>query len=199
MKFVTYLDILLEKKKFMLKKKFYTLCYHFSIDKKLINKLWKEIQINYSDNTRHYHTFEHLKHIYEEFESLKINKSIEFAIFYHDIIYDVRKKTNEEKSALFAKKRLKQLHVPLKIIIEVIKLIEETNKYQTDSIEYSLFLDADLAILGSDEIAYEIYLQQIRKEFSIYDEKTYNKGRKSLLKKFLEKEKIYHTLHFSEK
>jgi predicted metal-dependent HD superfamily phosphohydrolase len=48
----------------------------------------------------------HLENIYEEFQPLTLNPIIEFSIFYHDIIYDVKNKNNEEESAFLAKKGL---------------------------------------------------------------------------------------------
>jgi len=90
----------------MLSNKFRTLCQKFSKDTALISSLWEEIRISHSQPIRYYHTLKHLEHIYKEFQSFKLTPLLEFAIFYHDIIYDVKRDDNEAQSALLAKKRL---------------------------------------------------------------------------------------------
>jgi len=86
----------------MLKTKFKTLCQNFSKDEKLINTLWKEIKIAYSQPNRHYHTLKHLEQFY--IELVLIDTVTAFAIFYHDIVYDASRNDNEEKSATLSNK-----------------------------------------------------------------------------------------------
>ena len=100
----------------MLKTKFTALCQNFSKDKALISSLWQEIQLVYSKPTRHYHTLKHLEEIYKELQSFNLTPLLEFAIFYHDIVYDVKRDDNEEQSALLAKKRLEELSVPSRFL-----------------------------------------------------------------------------------
>ena len=134
----------------MLKTKFITLCQNFSKDTALISLLWQEIQLAYSEATRLYHTLKHLENIYKELQSFKLTPLLEFAIFYHDIVYDVKRDDNEEQSAFLAKKRLEQLNAPITLIKEVFQLIIETKTHKASSEVNALFLDADLSILGSD-------------------------------------------------
>jgi predicted metal-dependent HD superfamily phosphohydrolase len=46
--------------------------------------------------------------------------------------------------------------------------------------------------LGSEPTRYQLYTQQIRKEYSIYPDFVYKSGRKKAMFSFLEREKIYH-------
>ena len=183
----------------MLKHKFRTLCLNFSKDEKLINKLWLEIFHEHCKVTRHYHTLTHLEHIYKELEALEVTPFLAFATFYHDIVYDASQNDNEEKSAFLAQKRLAELNVPKELNKKVFQLIIETKTHQASTKENSLFLDADLAILGATEATYTNYTQQVRKEYAIYDDATYFKGRKKVLKMFLEKDRIYESKHFYDK
>ena len=122
---------------------------------------------------------------------------IGFTIFYHDIIYDVKQNNNEAQSAILAKKRLLELNVPQKIITQVVELILLTKTHNETTNElYKLFLDADLAILGTDKKSYELYSQAIRKEYSSYDTKTYNQGRIKMLQSFINRPKIFQTDFF---
>jgi len=183
----------------MLKNKFRTLCLNYTKDEKLISKLWLEIFHEHSKVTRHYHTLTHLEHIYQELEALEVTPLLAFAVFYHDIIYYASHNDNEEQSAFLAQKRLTVLNVPKELNKKVFQLIIETKTHQASSEENSLFLDADLTILGSATEAYEKYTQQVRKEYAIYDDPTYFRGRKQVLKMFLEKDRIYKSKHFHNK
>lgn len=183
----------------MLENKFKILCGHFSKDKILINNLWQEVKSAHTQSKRYYHTLQHLQHIYKELENIKLTSHFEFAIFYHDIIYDVKRNDNEAQSALLAKKRLTELKVDDMLQEKVFKLILETASHEASSEENSLFLDADLAILGSSPKIYRQYLQNVRKEYALYSDRTYVSGRKKVLKSFLQKERIYRSNYFHEK
>ena len=181
----------------MLKNKFQILCQNFTTNKELILTLWSEIEKAHTTPTRHYHTDKHLKQIYQALPT--INKLSEFAIFYHDIIYNVSRNDNEEQSALLCEKRLKYLGVSTELRNQVTQLIRETKTHEASSITNALFLDADLAILGSTWDIYQIYLQNVRKEYEIYNDNVYNVGRKKVLKQFLGKERIYMSEYFYER
>ncbi|MBU1667954.1 hypothetical protein KKC13_06005 [bacterium] len=181
----------------MLKNKFYRLAHHFSTNEKLINSLWREIHTEYTEPHRHYHTLKHLEHIYKELEGLALNPLIEFAIFYHDIVYNVEKNNNEEESALLACKRLNTLGVKEGFRNDVSQLILLSKRHEPTAVEnYKLFLDADIGILGASPSDYERYIQNIRKEYCIYAESTYNNGRKKVLSHFLEKPRLYQSDYF---
>ena len=63
----------------------------------------------------------------------------------------------------------------------------------------TLFLDADLSILGSSQERYKEYTQNVRKEYAFYDDTTYFSGRKKVLERFLDKERIYESRYFYDK
>lgn len=81
--------------------------------------------------------------------------AVEFALFYHDIIYKVTRKDNEERSAIFAVERLKQLQEAGKsdlrlnnISTRCEKMILTTKTHTiSDDNDTNLFTDADLSIL----------------------------------------------------
>ena len=183
--------IFLLKRDHMLENKFYTLCQNFTIDNKQIEILWNEIFISYSNKSRYYHTFAHLEAIYNQLKPFQLTPTTEFSIFYHDVVYDIQERDNEEKSALLATQRLKELGVASEVRKKVSKLIIETKKQEGSSFDNALFLDADISILGSKLEVYKIYMQNIRKEYSIYSDKEYREGRKEVLKRFLKKERLY--------
>jgi len=180
----------------MLENKFYILCQNFTINSKLIENLWKEIELSYSNKNRFYHTLLHLENIYIELKPFALDSTIEFSIFYHDMVYDIQKGDNEEKSAVVALKHLTELGLTKRGIRQVYQLIIETKNHQASSLENAFFLDADLSILGKKLEVYKKYSEDIRQEYSIYSDKAYKKGRKNVLKKFLTKDRIYISDYF---
>ena len=56
-------------------------------------------------------------------------------------------------------------------------------------------MDADLSILGSEQLKYNAYAQAIRQEYSWVSDAEYRIERKRVLKRFLQKDRIY----FSDK
>ena len=194
--FLAYLAIFLTKRVPMLKNKFHTLCQNFTTNNKQVEALWSEISISYSNKGRYYHSLAHLRNIYNELKPFKLTPAVEFSIFYHDIVYNTKERDNEEKSAILAINQLHKLSIPNYLSDDIYQLIIETKKHQTNSSENALFLDADISILGTTQKNYIKYIQNIRKEYAIYSDEKYNKGRKSILKRFLEKDKIYISNYF---
>jgi len=180
----------------VIKNKFQTLCQNFTSDQKIIGSLWQEIEQRHRESTRQYHTLRHLEHIYSVLP--KLDHVTEFTIFYHDIVYDASRNDNEEKSALLCKKQLTLLGLNPKLILEVCQLILETKSHEASSKRNALFLDADLVILGSNVEIYNEYIQNVRKEYAIYNDDIYKEGRQKVLKHFLEKERIYVSDYFYE-
>lgn len=183
---------------------FFSLFGKFASDTNYIEKRWNEIELNYTDSKRHYHTLTHLQNLYDELKDISIfeenNVAILFALYYHDVIYKVSKNDNEEKSAEKAVQVMTELKVPNHIIILANEIILATKKHTTnvnDVVNY--FLDADLSILGKPWKDYEPYTRHIRNEYTIYPNFLYNKGRKQVLNHFLAMKEIYKTEIFQHK
>ncbi|OQY01308.1 MAG: hypothetical protein B6I20_07830 [Bacteroidetes bacterium 4572_117] len=171
----------------------------------IMQMFWLELKEKYSSKSRHYHNLSHiaeLLHFFFEFEHLLVKKDIVlFAIFYHDIVYDVKKKNNEEKSAELAKLRMKELNIQANDANLCYNYIVATKSHETMFADPDLayFLDFDLAILGKDWIGYSEYTEKVRKEYSIYPNVLYKKGRKKALNNILENDRIYKTEDFFRK
>lgn len=187
-----------------LKKEWYSLVFKYSQDDSLINKLWKELENKYEQKSRYYHNFKHIHNMLVQmktFEQEITNKdSLRFAIWYHDIIYKSTKKDNEEKSANFAKKRLKLIGFEEKELKIVQNLIISTKSHELilkDNNDNAILLDLDLSILGTDWKTYKLYIQNIRKEYAIYPNFLYKKGRKKVLQHFLERDSLFFTKKYN--
>lgn len=183
---------------------FFEACHHYSSDGPLVSSLWEEIEKKYAESSRHYHNLVHLNNLAKELvpvrEQFSSWDTAVFSIVYHDVVYNVLKQNNEEKSADHAEKKLTSIAVP---VIEVRKcraMILATKGHQaSDDHEVNLFTDADLSILGAPDEAYETYFKQIRKEYGIYPGLVYWPGRKKVLQHFLTMPRIFKTDYFFEK
>ena len=183
-----------------LHKQWISLTSNFTEDNALIETYWLELKKHYTLPSRHYHNFSHISQMLAQAETIKhalenLN-AFKFAIWYHDIIYKATKKNNEEKSANFAKKRLKSFDFDDIFIKNVEKLIISTKKHEVlnlANLDNAYLLDIDLSILGSDWEVYKVYIKNIRKEYKIYPSFVYNPGRKKVLQHFLERETLYFT------
>lgn len=187
-----------------LKDLFFQRCSHFNVDEILVEGFWYEIEKRYSQKNRHYHNLTHLENMFSELKSVE-NKilhldAISFSVFYHDIIYDATSKSNEEKSAEFAKDRLERAGLHANQINEISKQIIATKLHQaSENTDINYLLDADLSILGKDDESYLVYTKQIRKEYSIYPDFLYQPGRKKVLHHFLNLDSIFKTDYFKGK
>lgn len=188
----------------MLKETFITLINNYTTDEWLIQQLWDEIESNYSNKKRHYHTLQHLENLLylliEVKAQIKEWDTILFSLYYHDIIYNALKTTNEEKSAEFAENRMQILLLPQPVIENCVNQILATKKNTaSDDADADFFTDADLSILGQKWEIYSIYYKQVRKEYSLFPDIIYIPGRKKVLEHFLQMERIFKTEHFFNK
>ncbi|MBT1695618.1 hypothetical protein KK083_01940 [Fulvivirgaceae bacterium PWU4] len=188
----------------MIKPLFFEACHHYSADELLVSSLWEEIGKKYTAADRHYHNLVHLDNLAKELlpvrEQFSNWDTVVFSIAYHDVVYNVLKQNNEEKSADHADKKLTSMAVPAVDVQQCRTMILATKSHQvSDDPAVNLFTDADLSILGAPYEVYETYFKQIRKEYGIYPGLVYWPGRKKVLQHFLTMPRIFKTDYFFEK
>ncbi|MDR2060139.1 MAG: metal-dependent hydrolase [Acinetobacter sp.] len=172
--------------------------YHFSEPQKIFNKLIAA----YSEKQRAYHTLQHLYECLVLLDSirpdLKDAYSVEFALWFHDAVYDPQAKDNEMKSAeLFEKYMAQDLSV--EIIEKIKRWIIATQKHEsTNELELQFLLDIDLAILAASPERFEEYEQQIKQEYAWVDPDIYLIKRKQVLAHFYQAEPLYQTEYFQQ-
>lgn len=160
---------------------------------------WQELEQQYVNHGRHYHTLTHIDKMCELMEQFEPNPppELRFAVFFHDAIYDTTREDNEEQSALLATKVLSQLGINGAVQSLTSKLILCTKIHQPRPGDLAamsgLFLDLDLLILASTPIEYDAYAAKIHKEYAWVPEAQYKAGRAHILNAFLERPFIYFT------
>jgi len=162
---------------------------------------WDEIVKMYSAPGRFYHCLSHLENmraaLAEAGNIIEDLDTMAFSIFYHDIVYDPSAGDNEEKSAELAAARLRGISVPGSVISLCVSHIISTKCHlAAENNDAALFIDADLAILGSAPGEYLKYSKNVRKEYSMYSEPEYTRGRIKVLKDFLAMARIFKTAFF---
>jgi predicted metal-dependent HD superfamily phosphohydrolase len=176
-----------------------------SNDNELIIKVWQEIENAYSKKVRYYHNLNHISKMLASSNHYKSNindlKTLQLAIFYHDIVYSAKQKDNEEKSAMVAEKTLLNLKYPENLIEKCKQFILATKNHANflNNSDLNYFLDFDLEILSAPWDEYLNYTQQIRKEYKIFPDILYKPGRKKVLEHFLNLDNIYKTKEYHDK
>ncbi|PCJ01125.1 MAG: hypothetical protein COB15_01440 [Flavobacteriales bacterium] len=163
-----------------------------------------ELKLAYNNHKRSYHNLTHIENMLvladKEKQHLIDYDAIRFAIWFHDAVYRVTNSNNEVKSAEMARCTLIEMGVPTETRKITIQLIlassNHTSKEEGSNYDFNFFLDADLWILGQPWNDYTTYAKNIRKEYSIYPNTIYNKGRKKVLNSYLQRSIIYKTNWF---
>ena len=163
---------------------------------------WIVIETAYSSAGRHYHTLQHLCEVCYELENYyqgNIPLSTLLALFYHDIVYNTLRSDNEKQSAECAFKKMNTWNIDPRIAEKARDIILATANHESKDPEAMIFIDADMAILGCNENKYNGYAAQVRKEFGIYPDLLYNRGRRKFIETTLRREVIFLTPAFREK
>jgi predicted metal-dependent HD superfamily phosphohydrolase len=171
----------------------------YDADQGDVEDLYHQLVRLYSDGDRAYHNLSHIRSLLDLSDTFRDRiqnyQALSFAVWFHDAIYDTRKKDNEELSAKFAVKSLGRFKIPVDTLALTCEMIVATREHKNTSgwEDVNFFLDLDLSILGSEEEVYQCYSQAIRKEYWWAPGFLYCEGRKKVLVSFLERESIYLT------
>jgi predicted metal-dependent HD superfamily phosphohydrolase len=158
----------------------------------------------YSEEPRAYHSLAHIEHCLMELaqtrESDVDRDALEFAIWFHDAVYDTHAKDSEERSAALAREVARAAALPASFIDVVVRLILATrHTCSPTGLDEQLMVDIDLAILGQESARFDEYEQQIRVEYSWVPPAVYAEARVEILESFLARPSIYSTGSFQLK
>jgi len=190
-----------------------------------IQQAWSRLLLHYQEAHRYYHDLSHIEGCFTWFDQVQDQLddplAVALAIWFHDIIYDVRRADNELKSAQYAVTALTNFAVSIQLVQKVYELVllsqhpskpsrtikrqpgkflsKATDTARTSLNDQALFLDIDLTILGQNNAIYEHYEKAIRSEYQHVPLWLYIRARKRLLKRFLRQPIIYYSTYFKEK
>ena len=162
-----------------------------------------EIVGRYRETHRRYHGLGHVLRVLTDVADLLAAvpvtdaAAVRLAAWFHDAVYDPRSSTNEEDSALLARRVLAELDVSSARVDESARLILLTADHDTPDPAVdpaaAVLLDADLAVLGSDPATYAAYARGVRAEYAHVDDAGWRSGRAVVLRRFLAAERIFAT------
>ena len=166
--------------------------------------VYDDLNARYAESHRAYHTLDHIQHCLSEFDRARhltrIPNAIEWALWYHDVIYDTKAGDNEENSAALAAEVAggASLH---RLFAQGVTNLILTTKHDAVPVDPNaqLLVDIDLSILGQPEDRFNEYERQIRREYEWVPEASFVSGRSMILEAFLARPMIYSTQFFRDK
>ena len=165
---------------------------------------FETLAMEYSGARRYYHTLRHVRNCLDEYSEVRdlavSPNTLEFALWYHDIVYNTKSENNEARSAALAHQAAIDLGLPGFVrrgAFDLIMLTKHNSK--PDSEDGKIMVDVDLSILGSPVEEFDVYEEGIRKEYSGVKENVFKRERRKILQGFLERDPLYLTNHFREK
>lgn len=165
-------------------------------------EVWQVLERHYSEGHRDYHNLSHIQALLahaENFKHLVRQPAVLLlSIWFHDLVYDSKAHDNELKSAQLAEKWLTKLGIDSAVIQHVQQSILATARHEIPQAkvvarDLPLFLDLDLAILGSPPEFYLHYTQAIRNEYRWVPAPLYRSGRLKVIKRLAERDHLYFT------
>jgi predicted metal-dependent HD superfamily phosphohydrolase len=161
-----------------------------------------EFVTRYTEPQRHYHTLAHIAAMLECLDTRRAEIAdaiaVELAVVFHDWIYQPQGTANEVESVVEFVKFAEELKIEEGLKAKVVRMIEATvvhlveDKVPNEEVgDLKLFLDFDLEVLGREWTEYDAYSRKIRMEYDCFNDLEYNAGRTKVLRKFLERDRLY--------
>ncbi|MGH8129917.1 MAG: HD domain-containing protein [Steroidobacteraceae bacterium] len=172
------------------------------IVKPLVAFRW--LESHYEQSARKYHGPRHINECFGILDRAHhpeaSNPLVEYALWFHDAIYNTFSKKNEERSAEAAVRVLERSGRPAADSALVRALILATRHgVQPAAPPLQLLVDIDLAILGADADRYAEFELQIRAEYWWVPTALYRKQRCAILNSFVMRPSIYATHEFRDR
>ena len=166
-------------------------------------KLHGELIARYSEPHRKYHTLQHLEECFEKLDEVRAlaehPAEIELALWFHDAIYNVKRRDNEKKSADWARASALSAGTPAEACNRAHALVMATrHKAVPRGTDAEILVDIDLLILGAAPERFDQYERQVRKEYDWVPDFLYRRERRAILKEFLARPRIFSTARFRD-
>lgn len=165
--------------------------------KELFNYLLETAKPYYVNEKRFYHNYDHIIEMLNFDSNIILNDSQILAIICHDIVYDTNRKDNEEQSVILMKKLFSHLFEN-EIIEKSSVIIRDTINHNPTIEDSKIVLDLDMMRLAFDYDVFIKHNDNVRKEYSQYNDEQWDFGRKQFLNTLLNK-KIFHSEYFINK
>jgi predicted metal-dependent HD superfamily phosphohydrolase len=127
-------------------------------------------------------------------------EEIELALWFHDAIYDVRRRDNEKRSADWARSIAAAARLPGPAAYRVHALVMATRHSAVPADpDQRILVDVDLSILGAGAGRFDEYERQIREEYAHVPDFLFRRGRKAILEDMAARPRIFSTGRFFDR
>lgn len=170
-----------------------------------LERTYGDLMARYGEPHRHYHTGQHLVECFERWDLARSRGAdpgaLELALWYHDAIYEPRRRDNERRSAALAGAIAIAAQVAPARVAWVERAIEATAHHgpPPEDDDMRLLLDLDLGILAAPRDRFESYCQQIRQEYHWVPEAQFRAARRHILQHFLDRPFIFATPEYRDR
>lgn len=153
---------------------------------------WPMLSSGYSEPGRAYHNLNHIEDCLIQPDVLSCHAidpvAVEFAIWFHDLVYDTHVEDSEALSAEAAVEFLSDARFSADVVRLILATRHDALAQEGDA---ALMCDIDLSILGRDPGVYDAYASAIREEYSWVPLPDYVRGRIRVLDTFLLRPAIF--------
>jgi predicted metal-dependent HD superfamily phosphohydrolase len=166
----------------------------------LTDERYRALVTAYGQPQRAYHSFAHVLEVAQHWRDIQERlcwrqpRETFLAVLYHDAIYVAGKTDNERKSAQLAHSQLDGVNgVNLDEVERLIILTASHGKLTLADVdqETALFLDCDMAIVGSPPERFSQYEKDIRAEYASTPHLLFQIGRRRFLQRLLGLPRIF--------
>lgn len=145
-----------------------------------------DLLARWSEPHRRYHDLSHLHACLALFDAQRgiaeRPGEVQAALLFHDTVYDPTRSDNEARSAELA--RVALAGAPPESLDRIARAVEATRTHESDgSVDVSLVLDLDLAILGAEPDDYDAFERAIRAEYAHVPDAQFTHGRRAVLER----------------
>lgn len=170
------------------------------------DKVFDQISSYYSQSHRYHHTLEHIRfclELLDEFRDFVDDfDALEWAIWFHDIVYEIPGPDNEARSAECAMQTASFVGLGKTFVKKVGRFILATKDHQAGKkageYDVRIICDIDLAILAQPSEVYDQYEENIWREYSsLYPWEAYRQGRRNFLIEFSRRKRLFQTARFN--
>lgn len=167
------------------------------------DQVYEDLRVAYGESHRYYHDVTHLNECLDRWDQVRSLATdpamLEFAIWFHDGIYDPRRTDNEARSARWLAQVAIAAGMAGDRVAWSVGAILATQHRATmrevliRDLDTQLLLDIDLGILAADRDRFALYCYQIRQEYAWVSEPEYRRKRQQVLQNFLDRPVIFGT------
>jgi len=179
-----------------------SLARELEVDETSAATVFAELVALYEADSRAYHNLTHIQQMLTWATAVREQAvewtAVQWAIWFHDVVYVPGAADNEAQSAQFARRVLQnwQAEEALTAAVEQLILATVFNRPVCPHPDAPLIQDADVAILGQPPVVYQEYARAIRHEYAHVPDDAYRHGRGQVLTYFLGQQRLYQTDHF---